>query len=256
MIDKKEEEAYAEKMEKAAGKKPYMPLSEIIGQKADEIFGIKTASLEDGEKNRLERGLMTDKVYPLTLPDGRETPGKIQLSKNFSAEGGVLAMYKPQYQKPYIPQETFDGYRFSMEEQEKLRGGENVLYKVKMKNGSERTRLAKLDLPKGEKDVNYTNQLTITDITRLPIDKMTYGQTLNQEQLVAFLNGKGTVIEDPKLGSVQHRGRMTLYFDPIKGGARYHADSVLRESFRIAQFARENRKIETDVTNRQRKPTP
>lgn len=241
---------------KKVEKKAYMPLSELIGQKSNEIFGVPLNSLHEDEKKRLEKGLMTDKVYQLTLPDGKEVPGKIQLSKNFKEDGGVLAMYKPQYEKAYIPQKTFDGYQFSMDEQQKLRNGENVLYKVKTKNGAELTKIAKLDLQKGEKDVNYTNQLVIADITRLPIDKITYDQKLNQEQLINFLNGKGVEIENPKIGDNQHQGKMTLFFDPIQGGSRYNADSTLKESFKVSAFMRENKKIEqTKEQKKQVKPS-
>jgi len=232
---KKQEVDPIKKMEIRTGKEPHMPLSEIIGQKPGEIFGVKTASLEDGEKDRLEKGLMTDRVYPLTLPDGKEMPGKIHLSKILSEEGGVLAMYKPQCGKPYIPLKTFDGYPFSMDDREKLRSGGSVLYKTRSKSGLERTKLAKLDLQKSEKDTDYTNQLVIADITRLPIDRITYGQNLDRKQMASFLSGRGTVVENPKIGQGRHRGKMTLYFDPIKGGSRYEADIVLRESFRASQ---------------------
>ena len=224
--------------------KAYMPLSEVIGQKANEIYGVKLDSLEPEEKKRLEKGLMTNKVYQLTLPDGTEKPGKIQLSKSYGEQPAILATYKPQYEKPYIPPQTFDGYKFSMDEQEKLRNGENVLYKVKTQNGKELTKIAKLDLQKFEKDVNYTNQLSISDITNLPIQKITYGQDLNQAQLVDFLSGKGVEIENPKIGDNQHKGKMTLFFDPIQGGSRYKADSDLKESFKVSSFLRENRKNE------------
>lgn len=224
--------------------KAYMPLSELIGQKANEIFGVKLDTLEPEEKKRLEKGLMTNKVYQLTMQDGTEKPGKIQLAKSYGEQGGVIANYKPQYEKPYIPQKTFDGYQFSMDEQQKLRNGENVLYKVKLNSGAELTKIAKLDLQKGDKDVNFTNQLVIADITRLPIDKITYGQNLNQEQLINFLNGKGVEIENPLIGGNQHQGKMTLFFDPIQGGSRYKADATLKESFKVSAFMRENKKLE------------
>jgi len=220
-------------------KKPFLPIDELIGQKKGEIFGVQISSMDPEEIKRLEKGLMTDKVYELTLPTGEKKPGKIQLSKIYSEEGGVTANYKPQYEKAFIPQKTFDGYQFSMDEQDRLRNGENVLYRVQTKNGKELTKLAKLDLPKWENDPNYTNQLIVADITKLPIDKLTYGQELDHGQNLDFLSGKGAEIENPKLGSIQHEGKMTIYFDPIKGTSRYKADDRFAQSLQVSKFLRQ-----------------
>lgn len=234
-------------------KKPYMPLAELIGQNANEIFGVKIDSLDVDEKKRLEKGLMTNKVYPITLPDGKQIIAKMQLSKSFDQHGGVLAKYKPKYEKSYIPEKTFDGYQFSIEEQGKLREGENVLYKVKTKNGAELTKMAKLDLPKHAKDTNYTNQLVVADITKLPIDKITYGQQLDHTQLINFLNGKGAEIENPIIGGTQHKGKMTLFFDPIQGGSRYKADAELKESFKVSNFVKTTQTEKIEIKKNQSK---
>lgn len=245
---KKEEEVQGTQSTNSQVKKPpYAPVGDLVGQNKGEIFGVKINEIDPKDIARLEKGLMTENVYDLTLSTGTPKEGKIHFARNI-ATPEVKAYFTLKSEKPFIPLKTADGHQFTMEQQEILRSGKNILYNVESRSGKALLKVAKLDLQKGGQDNNYTNQLIVKDITNLPIEKFSFvEQKMDTEQIRDFLNGTGAKIENPILKGKEFKGVLTQYFDPIKGTSNFRADAKLKESFALNKALKTNEKQDDNV---------